>query len=263
MSSGAQGFGCDLRFEQVSFGYGGQPLFRDLSVAFPRGAISCIVGPNGCGKSTLAKLACGFLVPQTGKVELQGRDVRMLAPKQRARSIALFEQQQAVPAMTVEQYVACGRFPYKQAFSGPSKADVQAVDQALRDAGVTELRGRALRSLSGGQRQRVRMALVLAQQAPVVFFDEPTSFMDVAACFDAMDLVRSLRSEERTVVAVVHDLDMALKLADRVFVLDRGAMIAHGSPESDQVQQAIQSAFRVRLELLRGESGVHWTAFRP
>lgn len=174
----------DLEFDNVVFGYGGSLLFDGFSASFPAGSISCIVGPNGCGKSTLAKLAMGMVKPTSGRVRVAGRDVSSLAARERARLLGVLVQQQEAPMMTARELVACGRFPSCGSFSRLSGEDEERIDEALSLAGVPELRDRLLRSLSGGQRQRVRMAMVLAQDTPIVLLDEPTSFRDVAACFD-------------------------------------------------------------------------------
>lgn len=151
-----------LEFDNVVFGYGGSRLFDGFSALFPTGSISCIVGPNGCGKSTLAKLAMGLVKPTSGRVRIAGRDVSSLAARERARLLGVLVQQQEAPMMTVRELVVCGRFPCCGSFSRLSREDEERIDEALLLAGVSELRDRSLQSLSGGQRQRVRMAMVLA-----------------------------------------------------------------------------------------------------
>ena len=193
----------ELDFENVVFGYSGNTLFNGFSASFAKEQISCIVGPNGCGKSTLAKLAMGLIKPASGRVLIQGRDVASLNPRERARRLGVLVQQQEAPMMTVRELAACGRFPHHGPLSRLDETDAQCIDETLSLAGVYDLRDRPLRSLSGGQRQRARMAMVLAQDTPVVLLDEPTSFMDAAACFDMMRLVRRVRERGKTVIAGV------------------------------------------------------------
>lgn len=220
----------ELDFENVVFGYGGNALFNGFSASFAKEQISCIVGPNGCGKSTLAKLAMGLIKPASGRVLIQGRDVASLNPRERARRLGVLVQQQEAPMMTVRELAACGRFPHHGPLSRLDETDAQCIGETLSLAGVYDLRDRPLRSLSGGQRQRARMAMVLAQDTPVVLLDEPTSFMDAAACFDMMRLVRRVRERGKTVIAVIHDLNLALSVADAVFVMERGRLAAQGAP---------------------------------
>ena len=251
----------ELDFENVVFGYGGNALFNGLSASFAKEQISCIVGPNGCGKSTLAKLAMGLIKPASGRVLIQGRDVASLNPRERARRLGVLVQQQEAPMMTVRELAACGRFPHHGPLSRLDATDAQCIDETLSLAGVYDLRDRPLRSLSGGQRQRARMAMVLAQDAPVVLLDEPTSFMDAAACFDMMRLVRRVRERGKTVIAVIHDLNLALSVADAVFVMKRGRLAAQGAPGEAAVQSAIEQSFGVRLERVETPSGVAWVPF--
>ena len=165
--------------------------------------------------------------------------------------------------MTVRELVVCGRFPCCGSFSRLSREDEERIDEALLLAGVSELRDRSLQSLSGGQRQRVRMAMVLAQDTPIVLFDEPTSFMDVAACFDMVRLIRQVRQRGKTVIAVIHDLNLALSVADQVFVMERGRLAAQGEPTDGCVRAAIEQSFGVRLEHVQRGCGTAWVPFEP
>ena len=250
-----------LEFDDVVFGYGSGLLFDGFSASFPKGSISCIVGPNGCGKSTLAKLAMGLVKPTSGRVCVAGRDVSSLAARDRARLLGVLVQQQEAPMMTARELVECGRFPCNGSFSRLSRTDEERIDEALLLAGVSELRDRSLQSLSGGQRQRVRMAMVLAQDTPIVLLDEPTSFMDVAACFDMVWLIRQVRQRGKTVVAVIHDLNLALSVADQVFVMERGRLAAQGEPTGGRVRGAIEQSFGVRLEHVQTSCGTAWVPF--
>lgn len=250
-----------LEFDNVVFGYGGSLLFDGFSASFPTGSINCIVGPNGCGKSTLAKLAMGMVKPTSGRVRIAGRDASSLAARERACLLGVLVQQQEAPMMTVRELVMCGRFPCCGSFSRLSREDEERIDEALLLAGVSELRDRSLQSLSGGQRQRVRMAMVLAQDTPIVLFDEPTSFMDVAACFDMVRLIRQVRQRGKTVIAVIHDLNLALSVADQVFVMERGRLAAQGEPNDGGVRAAIEQSFGVRLEHVQTSCGTAWVPF--
>ena len=233
----------ELDFEDVVFGYGGNTLFNGFSASFAKEQISCIVGPNGCGKSTLAKLAMGLIKPVSGRVLIQRVRCRVVESARRARRLGVLVQQQA-PMMTVRELAACGRFPHHGPLSRLDETDAQCIDETLSLAGVYDLRDRPLRSLSGGQRQRARMAMVLAQDTPVVLLDEPTSFMDAAACFDMMRLVRRVRERGKTVIAVIHDLNLALSVADAVFVMERGRLAAQGAPAKQPVQKCNRAIIR-------------------
>ena len=142
-------------------------------------------------------------------------------------------------------------------------ADYEVVDRALATCGLAELAEHPVAELSGGQRQRDFIAMVLAQDAPVVLFDEPTSFLDVSACYEVMELMRSLKEEHgKTVVAVIHDINLALKYSDEVCVMRAGKLLAQGAPHEAEVLAAVEDAFDVRIELLHGELGSSYALWR-
>lgn len=240
-------FAMELR--AVSFAYDHvRPLVEDVSVGFEKGQVTSIVGPNGCGKSTLLRLACGIVRPQCGEALLDGRPVREYASRERARRLALLSQGPRPPAMTVESLVACGRFPYLNGRGRLSKADRDAVGRAMDLTDVARFRTCDLAHLSGGERQRAFIAMTLAQDAETVVLDEPTTYLDIGACHDVMRLVRRLNVEEdKTVVMVIHDLDLALRYSDRLVVMRDGSVLAAGEVDEVYASKAIDEAFDVEV----------------
>lgn len=231
----------------VEFSYAHKPVLRGIDLAFPQGAVSALIGPNGCGKSTLVKLATRALTPCAGTVRLLGNDVTTLSRREIARHVAVLGQGTQAPAMGVEQFVAGGRYPYTGAFAAPSAEDRRIVREAMEQAGCARFADCSMRSLSGGERQRVHLAMVLAQQTPVVVMDEPTTYLDVSACFDLMDLVRELNQAGKTVVMVLHDLNLALTSCDYVAVMRAGQLVSAGAPQTVAASGAIEDVFNVRL----------------
>ena len=194
---------ASVQLSGVSFGYGERALFCGLDLELAQGKVTSIIGPNGCGKSSLLKLASGICKPWEGSIRVLGHDASALSSKERARLLSLLAQEHAAPPMSVRRLVECGRFPHHGMFATMDAADYEAVDRALATCGLAELAEHPVAELSGGQRQRAFIAMVLAQDAPVVLFDEPTSFLDVSACYEVMELMRSLKEEHgKTVVAV-------------------------------------------------------------
>ena len=254
---------ASVQLSDVSFGYGERALFCGLDLELAQGKVTSIIGPNGCGKSSLLKLASGICKPWEGSIRVLGHDTSALSSKERARLLSLLAQEHAAPPMSVRRLVECGRFPHHGMFATMDAADYEAVDRALATCGLAELAEHPVAELSGGHRQRAFIAMVLAQDAPVVLFDEPTSFLDVSACYEVMELMRSLKEEHgKTVVAVIHDINLALKYSDEVCVMRAGKLLAQGAPHEAEVLAAVEDAFDVRIELLHGELGSSYALWR-
>lgn len=224
-----------LTFQDISFGYGERKLFEGFSLAIPEGGITAVLAPNGCGKSTLLALAEGMLKPACGAVLLSGTDTLSLSAKERARLLAMLPQVHRTPSMKVRDLVACGRYTHMGPFGQLEKADWDKVDEAISLMGLEGLRDRNARKLSGGERQRAFLAMTVAQGARTLLLDEPTTYLDVRAALDLMQLVRRLADEQgTTIVCVTHDVDLALRFSDGVCVLGSARptqLLAEGTPE--------------------------------
>ncbi len=241
-------FGAAVDIRGVSFSYGKEPFIEGLSAAFPHGAVTSVVGPNGCGTSTMVKLMDGIVRPSAGEVLIDGVPTLGCKPKERARRVAVLAQAGRPPAMTVEQLAACGRYPYQAHQGRLSREDRDHVEHALELAGVARFRHHDLRRLSGGERQRAFIAMTLAQDTDTVVLDEPTTYLDIRACHELMELVRRLNREQgKTVVMVIHDLDLALRYSDRLLVMERGRATAAGTVDEVLETGAIEHAFGVRI----------------
>ena len=259
---GARSPECAIRYEGVSFSYKpGVPFMEGLSAAIPAGAVTSIVGPNGCGKSTLVKLAAGLLRPTAGRVEVAGHDTGELASRERARLMAVLAQSSRVPPMTVEALVACGRHPHLAWGGRLGPDDRAAVEAAMERAGVARFRSHDLHQLSGGERQRAHVARTLAQDTDLIVLDEPTTYLDISACHDLMALVRDLnRREGKTVAMVIHDLDLALRYSDYLVVMQKGRVTAQGPTDEVLASGAVGDAFHMdicphdRLSSMRDEA---------
>lgn len=246
----------------VSFSYGKEPFIEGLSAAFPHGAVTSVVGPNGCGKSTMIKLIDGLLRPQAGEVRIDGVATLSLKAKERARRVAVLAQASRPPAMTVEALVACGRYPYQAHQGRLSREDREQVERALELANVARFRAHELRRLSGGERQRAFIAMTLAQDTDLIVLDEPTTYLDIRACHETMELVRRLNVEAgKTVVMVIHDLDLALRYSDCLLVMERGRATASGTVEEVLATGAIERAFGVSIRACAAPEGTAYTLF--
>ena len=232
----------------ISFSYDKHPFIEHLSATFRAGAVSSIVGPNGCGKSTLVKLIDGLERPAAGSVLIGDVATLAMRGKERAQKIAVLAQASRPPAMTVEALVACGRYPYQCHDGRLSEQDREHVESALMLAGIEQFRQHDLRFLSGGERQKAFIAMTLAQDTDIIVLDEPTTYLDIRACHETMELVRMLNEAmKKTIVMVIHDLDLALRYSDDLMVMERGVKSFSGSVDEVLASGAIEHAFGVRI----------------
>ncbi|WP_282791420.1 ABC transporter ATP-binding protein [Streptomyces sp. CC224B] len=240
-----------LAAKGVSVGYGGSMVIDDLDVAIPPGVITTIIGPNGCGKSTLLRTLSRLLKPAKGAVVLDGQDIVKLKTKDVAKKLGLLPQAPVAPeGLTVADLVARGRHPHQSWLRQWSSDDVDVVERALAMTGVSDLADRPVDALSGGQRQRVWISMTLAQGTDLLLLDEPTTYLDLAHAVDVLDLVDDLHESGRTVVMVLHDLNLATRYSDHLVVMKDGAVLAQGHPRDVITADLLEEAFGLRAKVV-------------
>jgi iron-siderophore transport system ATP-binding protein len=234
-----------LAAQDITVGYDRKIISEHLSLDVPAGRFTAIIGPNACGKSTLLRALSRLLKPRTGSVLLDGADIHGRPAKQVAKRLGLLPQSSIAPdGITVADLVARGRFPHQSLIRQWTAADEEAVVSAMAATGVTELSGELVDTLSGGQRQRVWVAMVLAQQTPIVLLDEPTTFLDIAHQIDLLELCVRLNAEQgTTLVAVLHDLNQAARYADHLVVMKDGRIVAQGDPGDVITAELVEDVF--------------------
>jgi len=252
-----------IRIENLTVSYARKlpPVLNDVSCSVPRGKITVLVGPNGSGKSTLLRTICGFLPPRAGNVFLDGKNLREYALSERARKIAFLSQVRSLPEITVRRLVLHGRFPYTKFPRRYSQADLKVAEDVLRALNLTALADSRLSELSGGQQQKACLAMALAQETPALVLDEPLTFLDIRQQLELIHLLKDLRAQGKTVLLVVHDLQTALGLADKLIVLSGGRVLAEGNPDEIARQGTIDSVFGVRTEMHLLPQGIKLYAF--
>ncbi|WP_280355093.1 ABC transporter ATP-binding protein [Nocardia otitidiscaviarum] len=241
-----------LRADRVRLGYGGRVISDGLSVDIPDGTFTVIIGPNACGKSTLLRALARLLKPEDGAVLLDGKAIASYPAKEVARRIGLLPQTSTAPdGIRVADLVARGRYPHQSLLRQWSQADAETVAAAMAATGVTELSARPVDELSGGQRQRVWIAMVLAQDTPVILLDEPTTYLDIAHQIHLLDLCRALNRESgRTVVAVLHDLNHAFRYADHLIAMRDGRVVAAGPPGEIVTAELVREVFSLGCRII-------------
>jgi len=234
-----------LAAESVTLGYEHVVVFRDLDLRIEPGSVTTLIGANGCGKSTLLKAFGRLLTPTAGCIRLDGTPVSELSARAVARRLAILPQKPLTPAATtVRDLVMRGRHPHQSLLRPWTRQDAEKVEAALQATGMSDLAERDVTELSGGQLQRAWIALVLAQDAPTILLDEPTTFLDLAHQLEVLRLVRRINaSQGSTIVMVLHDLSLAARYSDRLVVLHNGRVLADGDPWTVLTADVLAEAF--------------------
>jgi len=238
--------GSDLRI-----GYGETRIIDGVDVAIPPGGLTVIIGPNACGKSTLLRSLARLLKPESGSVLLDGTDIRSVPTKELARRLGLLPQTPLAPdGITVQDLVSRGRYPHQSLLRTWSPGDEAAVAAALAATEVADLADRRVDELSGGQRQRVWIAMALAQETAVLLLDEPTTFLDIGHQNDVLELVSGMQDGERTIVAVLHDINQAARFATHLIAMKDGRIVAEGDPRDVVTAELMHELFGLSARVI-------------
>lgn len=234
-------------------GYGRMPVLDGLDLQLPAGRVIALCGPNGSGKSTVLRALRHLLPLRAGSIALNGRSLVEWPTKDLARHLAMLSQSPDAPAeMTVAELVMLGRYAHRKTLAGPSAADRRACAAALSSTGLDELQAQPLGTLSGGQKQRAWIAMVLAQESGTILLDEPTNHLDVSHAMEVLELVRRLNREAgRSIVVVLHDLNLAARYADHVVLFDRGKVAAQGKVTEVLTERRLGEVYGIDVRILR------------
>ncbi|UCH43565.1 MAG: heme ABC transporter ATP-binding protein [Dehalococcoidales bacterium] len=248
----------DLKIGQLNFSYFDGLVLDDINLSVEPGEMVGLLGPNGSGKTTLIKLISGILKPGHGDIMLGGSNLSRLNRRNIASRVAVVPQQFHIPfAFTASEVVMLGRTPFIKAFSGETGADRQAATTAIELAGISDIAGRRFDELSGGERQKVILAMALAQQPKLLLLDEPIVHLDISHQIETLELVRSLNTERGlTIIAAMHDLNLASLYFDRLVLLEKGKIHADGTPEEvlteDRISRVFSTAVKVNPHPITG-----------
>ncbi|HLL69412.1 MAG TPA: ABC transporter ATP-binding protein [Micromonosporaceae bacterium] len=241
----------ELTVRGVHLAYPDRPAVSGVDLTARPGQVVAIVGPNGCGKSTLLRGIARLHRPSLGTITVGGADIWRLRPRSAAQRVALLPQSPQSPeGLTVAGLVRYGRHPHQGLFRQWSPEDARIAEQALTVAGVADLADRRVDELSGGQRQRCWLAMVVAQQAPVLLLDEPTSALDLGHQVQVLQLIRDLADAGHSIVTVLHDLSAAARWADVIVAMHTGAVVAAGPPRDVINADLVRSLYGIDADVL-------------
>lgn len=236
---------------------GHKEILRDISLSVERGSIVAVAGPNGCGKSTLLKAMCRMIRPDRGEITVCGRNISSFSRRELARHIAVLPQlHQAPDDMTVRELVSLGRFPYRNIFNLTSPKDERYVEKAMHAVHLEDKADAVVRYMSGGEQQRVWLAMLLAQRSPILFMDEPTTYLDMRHQLHMMHLLKHINEKlGLTIVVVLHDMNQALQYTQQAIVMKEGAVVCSGRTADVLTPALMRRVFGVDAELIRTKNG--------
>ena len=234
-----------VRVENFSCGYGKDMILKDINFEVEAGQFIGLIGPNGAGKSTMIRAISGFLPPQKGVISLNGKAVTRKRLGELAKKLAVVTQsQEATSPFSVEEFVLLGRVPHWSKLQLlETKQDVEIAERAMALTDISHLRGRAMEKLSGGERQLARLARALAQKPGLLLLDEPTAYLDIGHQVQIMQLLKKLNKEATTIVAVLHDLNLASLYCERLVLLNKGRLRCSGRPEEVLTEEIINEVY--------------------
>lgn len=227
-----------IRLESLAIGYHGKHSVKvvadGITDSISSGELTCLIGENGAGKSTLLRTLSGFLPPVSGEIFILGKPLKSYRETELAKVIGVvLTEKNNLQNMTVEELVGMGRSPYTGFWGRLRDEDKEKVAQAIALVGIGELKDRMVQTLSDGERQKVMIAKALAQETPIIFLDEPTAFLDYPSKVEILNLLHRLSSEEgKTIFLSTHDLELALRVADRVWLMTKKGAVQTGSPDN-------------------------------
>lgn len=246
-----------IQVDHLSVAIGKKEILYDIHIDIPKGRMVSIIGPNGCGKSTLLKTMSRMIQPKAGNVYIHGNDIRSFGRKELARQIAVLPQLHQAPGdVTVEDLVQMGRFPYRSMYRSFSADDARYVDKALYAVQMHTRKDELMQHLSGGEQQRVWLAVLLAQRSPILFLDEPTTYLDIHHQLRMMKLLGHINEKlGLTIVIVLHDMNQALQYTQYVIAMNEGRIVAAGQPQDVITPQLLCSVFHVQADIVTTKNG--------
>lgn len=247
-----------LEFDMISVGYKDRIVLKDLSMKCMDGSVTTLIGKNGCGKTTLIRALMGMLPTASGNIYIDGADISSLSRSEHAKKVAYLSQSKGIPDITAGRMVLHGRFPYLSYPRRYSKSDMNIALEAMEEMGIADLYDCHMSTLSGGMRQKVYIAMALAQRSPVIVMDEPTTYLDPEQQMKFAVTVKELSEIEKTVLLVLHDLPLAMKISDQIAVLDDGRIAFQGTPNELLEAGISEKMYGLKMQCAQCSAGVQY-----
>ncbi len=241
-----------IETKKLTIAYDDQVIVDSLDLVIPKGKVTSIIGPNGCGKSTILKTIGRILKKKSGMVYLDGEDISKVSTKEIAQKMAILPQTPTAPSgLTVQELVSYGRFPHQKGFGKLTQEDKKMVNWAIEVTKLTEYSHREIDNLSGGQRQRVWIAMALAQQTDLILLDEPTTYLDMAHQLEILELLAELnQNQDCTIVMVLHDLNLASRFSDYLIAVNNGSIKAEGTAKEVITKEVLKEVFQIEATIV-------------
>lgn len=247
-----------IKIRKLSYRAGKKKILKSIDMDMEQGKFYTIIGPNGCGKSTVIK-AIANQIDYTGSIEIFGQDRKAIKTSEFAQKVALMMQfNHTVEHISVKEMIAYGRYPYKNIFAKINKDDNAIIEKAIRLCSLQKIKHQELNTLSGGEKQRVFLAMCLAQEPELLILDEPTNHLDVKYQYELLNVVKKINKETGlTVICVLHDLNQAIKYADFMYVMNEGRIIDKGAPQDIISKKLIKEVFEIDSIIHKDKNGMH------
>lgn len=238
-------------FENISIAYGPKTVLEEVTISFPKGKVTSIIGPNGCGKSSLLRTISRAITPSSGRILLEEKSLYSYAPKELAKRIALLPQFHPSPQdLDIRTLVSYGRYPYRKWGRGLSKEDEDIIEESMQLVGLQGLADRAVGTLSGGERQRAWIGMSICQKPQILVLDEPITHLDIGFQLEIMELIRSLgRNLKMTIVMVLHDINLAARYSDWIVSLKDKSVASFGTPQEVVSESNMESIFQIGSQI--------------
>lgn len=236
-----------IELDKISVGYGKTDILHDISLTFPRGQITVVLGVNGSGKSTLLKSIVRLLPLSAGNIFADGISIDKYSPTELAKKVAYLPQNRSIPDMTVSRLALHGRFAYRRYPYSYGKADIAAAENAMEALGITEFANHRMSELSGGMRQKAYLAMALAQESETILMDEPTTYLDIGGQLRLAETLKALAAGGRAIVLVLHDIPLALRTADKIAVLHEGGLLDFGTAEEILSHGSVERIYKIKI----------------